>query len=115
MPCLSSLQFFSRVFPATRFAFVDDLKQVLSDVSPAGVPAAVLRGDSATDGGKLWLQLRGAAPNRPCPPQLKWYLLFLVAVMAGFATAFSVLFGPDAATGRGKPVSLRAGRPHAEV
>lgn len=30
--CLRS-QFYSRVFPATRFAFVDDLKEVLRDVS----------------------------------------------------------------------------------
>lgn len=42
-----------------------------------------------------------ARPSAPCP-QLKWFISFLVLVMASFATAFLVLFGPDAAAGRQK-------------
>ncbi|KAL4430657.1 hypothetical protein ABPG75_005913 [Micractinium tetrahymenae] len=58
---LLRLQFYSRVFPATRFAFVDDLKEVM-----------------------------------------RWYLAFLVLLMAGYAAAFIVLFAPDVAAGRGR-------------
>lgn len=39
--------------------------------------------------------------HTPLPPlQLKWFILFPILVMAAFATAFLVLFGPDAAAGR---------------
>lgn len=54
---LFRLQYFSRVFPNTRFSFVDDLKAVLSDV--------------------------------------KYYLVFLVVIISGYAAAFHILFRFD--------------------
>jgi hypothetical protein len=51
---LFRLQYFSRVFPNTRFSFVDDLRAVLSDV--------------------------------------KYYLLFLMLIIAGYAASFHILF-----------------------
>ncbi len=54
---LFRLQYFSRVFPNTRFSFVDDLKAVLSDV--------------------------------------KYYIIFLVVIIAGYAAAFHILFRFD--------------------
>jgi hypothetical protein len=54
------LQFFSRaLFPPTRFAFVDDIKAVISDV--------------------------------------KWYLVFILLVVFGWAVAFHILFRADQA------------------
>lgn len=54
---LFRLQYFSRVFPNTRFSFVDDIKAVLSDV--------------------------------------KYYIVFLVVIIAGYAAAFHILFRFD--------------------
>lgn len=101
-PAACSLQFFSRVFPATRFAFIDDLKQVLADVSVGG--CAAWRCLALCMLPRCGTAMAGVL--RPPPSgrrlQLKWYLLFLVAVMVGFGAAFTVLFAPDAAAGRGK-------------
>ncbi|KAI7841125.1 hypothetical protein COHA_005096 [Chlorella ohadii] len=54
---LFRLQYFSRVFRATRFAFLDSLKEVIHDV--------------------------------------KWYLVFLLLIMGGFATSFHILYRRD--------------------
>ncbi|KAH7624970.1 hypothetical protein Ndes2526B_g00345 [Nannochloris sp. 'desiccata'] len=54
---LFRLQYFSRVFTPTRFAFLDDLKEVVQDV--------------------------------------RWYLLFILLIVLGYAAAFQTLFRQD--------------------
>ncbi|PRW33106.1 transient receptor potential channel [Chlorella sorokiniana] len=54
---LFRLQYFSRVFRATRFSFLDSLKEVIHDV--------------------------------------KWYLVFLLLMLGGFATSFHILYRRD--------------------
>jgi Ion transport protein len=54
---LFRLQYFSRVFTPTKFAFLDDLKEVVQDV--------------------------------------RWYLLFILLIVLGYAAAFQILFRQD--------------------
>lgn len=44
---------------------------------------------------------------------MRWYLAFLVLLMAGYAAAFIVLFAPDVAAGRGRRVRLAGVGGHA--
>lgn len=88
------LQYFSRVFTATRFAFLEAVKEAISSIAVCEAPCLLAW---ACPRARLSHPvLRPSLPSNARPPShITADLCFMLMIMAGWAVAFHVLFRKD--------------------